>query len=69
MTPAVQPAMSETKNLKLFASHCRGLAVGAATLAARDGYLDMALLYDCEAEGAPDGDGTDPANQPHQLSR
>ena len=45
-------AMPNVQTLKLFAAHCRALAVAAPTLSAEDGYNDLALEYECEAETA-----------------
>lgn len=42
--------MQTAHTLSQFANHCRSLAVGAPTLAVRERYLDIALVYDCEAE-------------------
>ena len=44
--------MPDAHTFTLFANHCRTLAVGAPTLAARYKYLDMALGYECEAEAS-----------------
>ena len=50
--------MPDAPTFMLFANHCRALASGAPTLAARDKYLDMALAYECEAQARVEALGT-----------